>query len=294
MKQSQTIFTRITLRVRARELADRVVAEAFAAGATGLEEREESGAMRLLVYAPPGAAERVEAALDLPDAQLLSVEREEPVDWSQAWKRELGPIEISPSLRVRPSFTPAPLRSDQREVVIDPGQAFGTGAHESTRLALEWVASEAPRLGPRDRLLDVGTGSGVLALAALRLSPARAVALDLDPLAADTAHENAEANGLAERLVLFTGPLSALREGECFELVIANLLGRELRPLFSALAARLPAGGKLVVSGLLAAECEALWRRGREAGLHEVGERSRQDESGVTWTSLCMSRSPLP
>jgi len=277
--------------VRERELAERIAAEAFAAGAAGLEEREEEGAIRLLVYAPASTAQRVSAALNLPGAERLTIERVEPVDWSQAWKRELGPIEISPLLRVRPSFTPARLRTGQREVLIDPGQAFGTGAHESTRLALEWVATLAPDLGPCARLLDVGTGSGVLALAALRVSPARAVALDLDPLAAEAARDNAAVNGLSKRLACFTGPLSALREVECFELVVANLLGRELRPLFAALATRVAAGGRLVLSGLLEAECEALQARGEEAGLERVGERRCEDDSGVTWASLCMLRS---
>ncbi|MGE4651027.1 MAG: 50S ribosomal protein L11 methyltransferase, partial [Myxococcota bacterium] len=177
-----------------------------------------------------------------------------------------------------------------RELLIDPGQAFGTGAHESTRLALEWVVAIAPGLAAGARVLDVGTGSGVLALAALSLSDARAVVFDLDPLAGSAARENAEVNGLADRLAGFTGPLGALRGGESFELVVANLLASELRPIFVPLVERVAPVGRLVLSGLLAAECAPLLATGEAAGLRLEGERRREDGSGVAWASLCMVR----
>lgn len=294
MSSRQVDFARITVRVRERELAERISAEAHAAGASGLEERDEEGVICLLVYAPVALAQRVADAVALPGAQVTGVEQEAPVDWSESWKRQLGPIEISPALRVRPSFTPAPLAAGQRELLIDPGQAFGTGAHGSTRLALEWVAALAPRLDAGTRVLDVGTGSGVLALAALRMSGTRAVALDLDPLAGAAARDNAEVNGLVDRFACFTGPLAALRGGERFELVVANLLASELRPILDALMERVAPAGRLVVSGLLVSECAPLLARGETAGLQFAGERRREDGSGVAWASLCMVRSARP
>jgi ribosomal protein L11 methyltransferase len=287
----QVDFARITVRVRERELAERIIAEAHAAGASGLEEREEEGVIELLVYAPVARAQRVADAVALPGAEVVGVEHEAPVDWSESWKRELGPIEISPALRVRPSFTPAPLPAGQRELLIDPGQAFGTGAHESTHLALEWVAALAPGLDAGVRVLDVGTGSGVLALAALCLSDARAVVFDLDPLAGSAARDNAAINGLADRFAGFTGPLGALRGGEHFELVVANLLASELRPIFDPLMERVAPAGRLVLSGLLVSECAPLLARSEAAGLRLEGERRREDGSGVAWASLCMARS---
>ena len=294
MSSRQIDFARITVRVRERELAERISAEAHAAGASGLEERDEEGAIRLLVYAPVTLAQQVADAVALPGARVTGVEHEAPVDWSESWKRDLGPIEISPALRVRPSFTPAPLPAGQRELLIDPGQAFGTGAHESTRLALEWVLALAPRLDAGTRVLDVGTGSGVLALAALRMSETSAVAFDLDPLAGPAARDNAHANDLAERFTCFTGALAALRGGEHFELVVANLLASELRPIFDALMERVAPAGRLVVSGLLVSECAPLLARGETAGLQFAGERQREDGSGVAWASVCMLRSAPP
>src|SRR5207249_3755458 len=119
-------------------------------------------------------------------------------------------IEVSERLRIRASFEPSPPRAGQRDLVIDPGQAFGTGGHESTRLALAWIDDLRGELGAPPGILDVGTGTGVLALAALALGARRAVACDVDPLAAAAARANARANGLAAQLDVFAGSPEAL------------------------------------------------------------------------------------
>ena len=208
----------IAVRGRSREAAERVVAEAYAAGAQGCEEREEAGLLTFLLYAPAASADAVWRAADAAagaEVEVAAPRALPPVDWSEAWKAELAPIVVSARLAVRPSFAAFDAAPGQRVLVVDPGQAFGTGAHESTRLALELVALRAPDLGPRARILDVGTGSGVLALAALALAPsdARALAFDLDPLAAPEARHNAARNGLAARLALWTGGAQSLAPG---------------------------------------------------------------------------------
>jgi ribosomal protein L11 methyltransferase len=246
----------------------------------------------LLLYAPAAAAaavvRAVRAALLAPE-RVAEPEPVEEVDWSQAWRTGLGVLSISPRLRVRPSFAEEPPAPGQAELVIDPGQAFGTGGHASTRLALEWVAELAPRLAPGARVLDVGTGSGVLALAALRLSEARAVGLDLDPLATEAAAENARRNGLAARLDLVRGSVAALAAAG-FDLVLANLLRSEALPLLAGLAARTRPGGHAVFSGLLAGEGEEFRRALAAAGLHTQGERRQLDPSGESWLALLTAR----
>ena len=214
----------------------------------------------------------------------------EPVstrDWSEAWKEGLEPVVVSPRLVVRPSFC-EPVVGSTAEVVIDPGQAFGTGGHASTRLALEWVDALAPTL-PGARVLDAGCGSGVLALAALRLGAECALGFDLDPLAAAAARENARVNGLGGKLTLFTGPLDAL-EAPPFDLVLANMLSREFLPLAGALAERTRRGGAIVFSGLLASEREPVTRALAAAGLDTVDERSERDANDDEWLALLTRR----
>jgi ribosomal protein L11 methyltransferase len=291
-RRSRAAFVRLELRAEGAALAERAAAEAYAAGALGLEEREEGASILLLVYAREEAAPELARALaQVPGLAVGPAQALPDRDWSEAWKAGLEAVDVSPRLRVRPSFVTLPPAPGQAELVIDPGQAFGTGGHASTRLALEWVDALAPALAsaPGARVLDVGCGTGVLALAALRLGAPRAVAFDVDPLAAAAARANARSNGLAARLEVFTGPLGALADVR-FELVLANLLRSELLPLAADLAARTAPRGQLVLSGLLEAERDAVVASFAPRGLHPRGERSRGDAAGDVWLALLMAR----
>jgi ribosomal protein L11 methyltransferase len=279
--------------VRARSVAaaERALAEAMEAGASGLEEREAQDGVTLLIYAPAARVQAVRRALLERcggEVEVGAAETLRETDWSAAWKAGLEAVVVSRRLLVRPSFVEATAEPGQAELVIDPGQAFGTGGHASTLLALEWLDAVAPGLGPGARILDVGSGSGILALAALRLGPGTAVAFDLDPLAAAATRQNAAANGLAERLEVFAGPLEALRPAP-FDLVIANLLKTELLPLAQGIAARTARAGHAVFSGLLEGERQAATQALGAAGLRLLGTRRREDASGDRWVSLLMT-----
>ena len=286
---SRSAFVRIDVRAPDAAAAEWAAAEAFAAGAAGSEEREVSGAKLVLLYCPRARRAAVRGALEALSVPGLAIVGEVAVverDWAEDWKAGLEAIEIAPGLRVRPSFVEAPpLAPGQAELVVDPAQAFGTGAHESTRLALECLAALAP-LAPAARVLDVGTGTGVLALAALRLGAGAAVAHDLDPLAGVAARGNAAHNGLQPQLYVFTGPLAALAPG-AFELVVANLL-------LSELAARCAPGGRVVLSGLLVEQRERVVSGLAAGGLAIASERTRRDASGAAWLGLVATRPGAP
>ncbi|MBW2274011.1 MAG: 50S ribosomal protein L11 methyltransferase [Deltaproteobacteria bacterium] len=280
------------------EQVDLLSAECWAAGAVGIEEREDGAGCMLLVYAQAARAQEVEqAARESLGARESSgeegrVEPPEPVesgDWSERWKEGLAAVVVSPRLVVRPSFVEITPEPGRLELVIDPKQAFGTGGHASTLLALEWVDVLADELPASSRVLDIGTGTGVLALAALRLGAGEAVAFDIDPIAVCEAREWAELNELAERLRLFAGPLDALAAAD-FDLVVANLLRRELLPLAADVAGRLTARGSLVLSGLLAEEQGEIEAAFGGVGLRCAGARFAED-GGEQWVSLCMRRS---
>jgi len=300
---------RFEVRTASRELAEHVVGEVWEAGATGVEERElgtnrapsrnassrnEVGLL-LIVYAASADADRVVAASRAVGSGVV-VGRPEIIEelvWSEEWKKGLKTITVSDRLRVRPSFVEGePLAPGQREILIDPGQAFGTGGHASTLLVLEWLDELARRagghFGESARVLDVGTGTGVLALSALALGAGSAVGHDLDALATREAREWAERNRLAGRMAVFTGPIEAL-EGAGFDLVVANLLKRELIPISGPVARAVGPAGHLVLSGLLRADLPPVEEALAPHGLRVVETREQQ-VGGDHWISPLLAR----
>lgn len=283
MKRS---FVCIRLEGGAPEERECALAEAMEAGATGCEERD-GPPPALLVFAPAERATAVAQALSAggaPDVRVGEPEPVEPVDWGEVWRAGLAPIRVSERLMVRPSFAPCegPRAS---QVQIDPGQAFGTGSHGSTLRALEWIdrLGDGPLAGAR--FLDVGCGSGILALAALVRGAALAVACDLDPIAARAAHAAGAQNHLQDRLRVFAGSVGALRPGG-FDVAAANLLRSELLPILPSLVAALRPAGLLILSGLLAEERVEVEARLAALGAPVRGARCERDETGDEWLGL--------
>jgi ribosomal protein L11 methyltransferase len=280
--------------VAARDVdgAEMALAEAMGAGASGAEQRdaEDGGSgVTLYLYTTSGARESVvAAAVGVVGSERVRVEEVVARDWSEEWKKGLRAIEVSPRLRVRPSFDASVPGRGQRDLVIDPGQAFGTGGHESTRLALRWIDALRGELAGASGVLDVGAGTGVLALAALALGAERATAFDLDPLAAPAARENAVVNGHAAALRVFTGPIESLADTARFRGVVANMLRRELEPVLPVLASHVAPDGWVVFSGLLDDEVAAWTERAEGVGLARAGVLHERDASGIAWASVLM------
>lgn len=283
----------IEVRLEAAAAAEWAAAEAWEAGALGVEERSSpSGDTLLLLYTAAETADAVrQAVAEVPGALFGETRAVVETDWSQEWRKGLEAVRVGKRLVVRPSWIDVALGRDQVEVVIDPGQAFGTGGHVSTRLALEWIEAIActGAFEPGHRALDVGAGTGVLALAALKLGVGTALGFDLDPLSGEACREWAERNGLGDRMTAFVGPIDAISEGE-FDWVFANLLKREMLPIASEIAAATRAGGHAVFSGLLASEREEVEARLAAAGFGATRARAAVDPNGDEWISLLMRR----
>jgi ribosomal protein L11 methyltransferase len=156
-------------------------------------------------------------------------------------------------------------------VTIDPEMAFGTGSHATTRLCLEALTRHV-RGG--ETVLDVGAGSGILAIAAVRLGARRAVGVDTDPVACRVARENVRRNGVARRVRIVDGDLAASRTRPAAVLV-ANLTAKDLLPLLLTLARRVRPGGLAVFSGILRRQAAAVSRAARAAGFVEITRRRR-------------------
>jgi len=276
--------------VERREAADRICAVCWEAGAVGLEECADEDGISLFIYALDSDLEAALAAgIAAGGRQHAESESVANSDWSKTWKAGFEAIEVSHRLVVRATFVDFAARAGQREIVIDPGQAFGTGSHASTRLALEWIDRLHGEFEADTRVLDIGTGTGVLAFAALGLGAGQAVGFDIDPLAAIEAKQWAEHNGLSQRFAVYAGGIEALG-GQAFDLVLANLLRRELLPIVPQIAGLTQAAGQLVLSGLLAEERDKVEETMMRFGFETRAERVAGDANGDRWMSLLMAR----
>ncbi len=234
-------------------------------GALGIVEEPSADGVRLAAFFPPTAASHeVAAGVRAYLAELVALELPlapgpvavEPVleeRWSEAWRAHFRPVAVGRRLLICPPWeTPAPGAPGQVVLRIEPGRAFGTGGHGSTRTCLVLLERAlADRSVPA--ALDVGCGSGILAIAAARLGVARVRALDVDPDAVAATEANAERNGVGARVDAVCVALEAWT-GPAAPLVVANLLAAAHRALAPALVAATAVPGRLVLGGLLADE----------------------------------------
>lgn len=187
---------------------------------------------------------------DIPESALkrLTALKIEDQDWLSEWKKGYEPVEIGKRILICPSWKIDQVKDSERLIVqIDPGMAFGTGTHETTRGCLEMLE----RYWSGGSLLDVGTGTGILAIAAARLAPgSRVVGFDVDPEAIDVANENAEINHAEDLVLLEVNKLSSY-EGQEFDVVLANLTADVIVPLASEFPLVTKPEGILILSGIL-------------------------------------------
>lgn len=260
-----------------------LVAELWALGTLGIETREKEtsgltsqsllgpGERQVLAYfckpLAPEVERRLEGSADWPGARLESIETIRAADWLAEYRRRARPQEIGRRFLVdsrEPGEAEIPIGSDRILLRIPARTAFGTGSHESTQLAIE-LMEELSIEGLR--VLDVGTGTGILAFAALLLGADEVIGLDIDPAAALMALENCNLNQLRPRLA--GGTVDCIRPARRFDLALVNVLPERIRASLASIVDHLPVGGEMVVSGLLVEQQVPYLQELSELGLVE-------------------------
>jgi len=227
-----------------------------------------------------------ESGLPVPTPQYRPIA---DTDWMAHWKNRYRPLRVGSRLVIIPAWLQPDLAPNDLPVLIDPGQAFGTGAHPSTQLCL---AAMEKYLRPGESVLDMGCGSGILAIAALKLGASRAAGFDCDPDAIRAARTNACANDLAHRLMLAQGSLAAIRLRADHSLVVVNIISRTIiRFLKDGLTQTIEPGGIMILAGILSEQEPEVRAAVQATGMTLLAIETAPDEDSTAskWVALIAS-----
>jgi ribosomal protein L11 methyltransferase len=285
----------LTIQAPSAERATMLTEGLFAAGATAVEERPD----RVITYLQPERAQTPESYVAELAQQLRSFNSNvlpeiawewlPERDWSEEWKRGLGPRHVGKRLVIAPSWTEPEAGPGDLVITIDPQMAFGTGEHASTRGALRLLETCLTRGA---RVLDVGTGSAVLAIAAAMLGAERVLAVEADADSLINAQENIVRNGVADRIQLENVRVddSYLRAfaGTRLDVILANILSGVIVPLLPALHTAIEPAGTLIIAGILQEEAAAVRAAAQAAGFTIL----REDREEGWWSAALAPAHP--
>ncbi len=201
-------------------------------------------------------------------------------DWANNWKKYYKPLRIGEHIVIKPTWEEAKLKENDVVVELDPGMAFGTGSHASTHMCLEFLEKTIKK---GDKVLDIGTGSGILGIAALKLGAESVTAVDIDPLAVKTAKENALLNGYSEpEFTVFEGDLADKVSGE-YDVVLANIVADIICELSKSVCRYIKKDGKFITSGIIDFKADKVREALSENGINIIEGKCQKD-----WNSfLC-------
>lgn len=230
--------------------------------------------------------ERVLAAQNVDSKTAgLTIQIIPDTDWNATWAASLTPIRLGQRIRIRQSWHPPDSSFHGIELVIDPKRAFGTGYHATTQLVVEWLERN---IHGGERVLDAGTGSGILAMTAIRLGAASALGIDNDPVAVECAREYSSANGFGPELELRVSTFEHCAAGE-FDVVVANIDGKTLPLLCRWLPRLLKANGIACFSGLQQQDYEEI-----SEALHQAGFVIKDRTAREEWLALMVAWANVP
>ena len=270
------------------ELRDRIVA---LLGQLGFEGFWEDGSLLRSYISEsrwtPAMPDEVERIVNLITSSsrstrpAITTRRIQEQNWNEEWEKTIRPIHVSERTVITPSWHPYEPAPGELVLTIDPKMSFGTGYHESTRLILRLLEQNI-RTG--DSVLDMGTGTGVLAIAAVKLGAAQATGVDVDEWSYDNACENTRLNHVEDRITILHGDISATPQGP-FTLILANIQRTVLLDMLPVLVQRLREGGRLLLAGLLQEDREIMMEQLRHEGMTLSGELSENE-----WIAIAARR----
>lgn len=268
------------------DLRDAIIEGLFSLGATSIEERADA----LLTYFPEDSRSIESIITSLRNSIKVPLEVEHWVqpneDWSETWKQGLRPRRVGKRFVVAPSWTEPEQGANDLLIIIDPEMAFGTGEHATTRSALRFLETVVQ---PGDRLLDVGTGSAILAIAAAMLGARHIVAVDYDADAIINARDNIVRNRGGAVIDLQQAMVDAewlTQFGPAhFDVIAANVLSGVLKPLLASFRAGTRVGGHIILGGILQSEASEMREACKGAGLDVIAEDGEEE-----WWSVLLRR----
>ena len=267
-----------------QEQQEIIIGELQEYGFYGFEQFEKEMAAWILLseFTDQDRIELSNMLMDLPcPVSIIDQEVHSEKNWNEEWEKTIQPQCIG-KFYIHPTWADAAPPKDFIPIAIDPKMAFGTGYHETTRMLLRMLPDYVSK---GSSVLDMGTGTGILAISALKLGASSAVGIDIDPWCFDNANENAGINGMEGRLDIRIGSADMIPENRQFDLILANINTNILLELASELTGRLDDGGHLLLSGLLIEDEDSILEHPEYS---KLGPVNRQTEN--EWLALVLRK----